>query len=247
MPVTRRGYWLAARWFMVMTPGLGLFYAGMVRRKNALGTILQSLIMVALVGVLWVVYGYSLAFGRDHWGLIGSLDWIFFRNVGLDPNPDYAATIPHQAFAIYQAMFAIITPALITGAFAGPGAAQSLRAMAELGVLQAIVPRFGELMSFIPGDATHKFTVGEHSLRAVENLGKLFSEPNDQFVDIFSRIQNLEVLFLATLMHDIGKLDTRRDHSRAGASIARKFAAQLGMGVAESQIDGLASALGATG
>ena len=103
---------------MVMTPGLGLFYAGMVRRKNALGTILQSLIMVALVGVLWVVYGYSLAFGRDHWGLIGSLDWICFRNVGLDPNPDYAATIPHQAFAIYQAMFAIITPALITGAFA---------------------------------------------------------------------------------------------------------------------------------
>ena len=113
---------------------------------------------------------------------------------------------------------------------AGPGAADSLRAMAELGVLQAIVPRFGELMSFIPGDAAHKFTVGEHSLRAVENLGKLFSEPNDQFADIFSRIQNLEVLFLATLMHDIGKLDTKRDHSRAGASVARKFALKLGMG-----------------
>lgn len=112
---------------------------------------------------------------------------------------------------------------------AGPGAAESLRAMAELGVLQAIIPRFGALMSYIPGDAAHKFTVGEHSLRAVENLGKLFSEDNDQLNDIFSRIQNLEVLFLATLMHDCGKLDTRRDHSRAGATAARKFAAQLGL------------------
>ena len=112
---------------------------------------------------------------------------------------------------------------------ASPGAAESLRAMAELGVLQAIVPRFRDLMNFIPGDAAHKFTVGEHSLRAVENLGKLFSEDNEQFTDIFSRIQNLEVLFLATLMHDCGKLDTGRDHSRAGASAARKVAARLGL------------------
>ncbi|MCX6344692.1 MAG: ammonium transporter [Armatimonadetes bacterium] len=103
---------------MIMTPGLGLFYAGMVRRKNVLATIMQSFIMVGLVGVLWVVYGYSLAFGHDHWGIIGSLDWVFLRNVGLTPNPDYSATIPHQAFVIFQAMFAIITPALITGAFA---------------------------------------------------------------------------------------------------------------------------------
>ena len=84
-------------------------------------------------------------------------------------------------------------------------------------------------MNFIPGDAAHKFTVGEHSLRAVENLGKLFSEDDEQFTDIFSRIQNLEVLFLATLMHDCGKLDTGRDHSRAGASAARKVAARLGL------------------
>ncbi|MCE5314242.1 ammonium transporter [bacterium] len=103
---------------MVMTPGLGLFYAGMVRRKNALATILQSFIMVGIVGLLWVVCGYSLAFGKDHWGVIGSLDWVMLRNVGLTPNPDYAATIPHQAFVVFQAMFAVITPALITGAFA---------------------------------------------------------------------------------------------------------------------------------
>jgi Amt family ammonium transporter len=103
---------------MLMTPGLGLFYAGMVRRKNALGTILQSFIMVAIVGLLWVIYGYSLAFGKDHWGIIGSFDWIGLRNVGVAPNPDYAPTIPHIGFVMFQAMFAIITPALISGAFA---------------------------------------------------------------------------------------------------------------------------------
>jgi len=103
---------------MLMTPGLGLFYGGMVRRKNVLGTILQSFIIVGIVGVQWVLFGYSLAFGPDRWHLIGSLDWIGLRHVGLTPNPDYSATIPHQAFMIFQAMFAIITPALITGAFA---------------------------------------------------------------------------------------------------------------------------------
>lgn len=101
---------------MLMTPGLGLFYAGMVRRKNALATILQSFIMVAIVGVLWVLVGYSLAFGKDHWGLIGSLDWIGLKNVGYDAYP--GTRIPHQAFMLFQAMFAVITPALITGAFA---------------------------------------------------------------------------------------------------------------------------------
>ncbi len=103
---------------MIMTPGLGLFYAGMVRRKNALGTILQSFIMCGIAGVLWVVYGYSLAFGPDKGHFIGSLAWVGLNGVGLEPNADYAATIPHQAFMIFQAMFAIITPALITGAFA---------------------------------------------------------------------------------------------------------------------------------
>jgi Amt family ammonium transporter len=103
---------------MLMTPGLGLFYAGMVRKKNALGTILQSFIMVGIVSIQWVLFGYSLAFGPDRMHIIGSLDWIGLRNVGLMPNPTYSATIPHQAFMIFQAMFAVITPALITGAFA---------------------------------------------------------------------------------------------------------------------------------
>ena len=103
---------------MLMTPGLGLFYGGMVRRKNVLATILQSFIMVGIVSVQWVLFGYSLAFGPDKWHIIGGLDWIGLRHVGLTPNPAYAPTIPHQAFMIFQAMFAVITPALITGAFA---------------------------------------------------------------------------------------------------------------------------------
>ena len=103
---------------MLMTPGLALFYGGMVRRKNVLGTIMQSFIALGVMTVLWVLYGYSLSFGPDVGHIIGNLDWIGLKGVGLDPNPDYAATIPHQAFMIFQMMFAVITPALITGAIA---------------------------------------------------------------------------------------------------------------------------------
>lgn len=103
---------------LLMTPGLALFYGGMVRTKNALGTIMQSMMMLALVTVQWVLFGYTLAFGPDQGGLIGGLAWLGLNGVGLDPNPDYAATIPHQVFMVYQGMFAIITPALITGAIA---------------------------------------------------------------------------------------------------------------------------------
>src|SRR5206468_3182250 len=99
-------------------PGLALFYAGMVREKNALGTIMQSFIILCVISVQWVLWGYSLAFGPDKWHLIGSLDWDGLAGVGLEPNADYGATVPHQAFMIFQAMFAVITPALITGAFA---------------------------------------------------------------------------------------------------------------------------------
>ncbi len=103
---------------MLMTPGLALFYGGMVRSKNVLGTIMQSFIALGVITIQWVFYGYSLAFGPDIGGIIGSLGWIGLRGVGLAPNPDYAATVPHQAFMIFQMMFAVITPALITGAFA---------------------------------------------------------------------------------------------------------------------------------
>jgi Amt family ammonium transporter len=103
---------------LLMTPGLGLFYGGMVRTKNVLGTLMQSFVLIGLITVQWILWGYSLAFGPDVGGIIGNLSWFGLSGVGLDPNPDYGATIPHQAFMIYQAMFAIITPALITGAIA---------------------------------------------------------------------------------------------------------------------------------
>jgi len=103
---------------MLMTPGLGLFYGGMVREKNVLATIMQSFIVLGLISLQWVLFGYSLAFGPDHGGVIGGLDFLGLAGVGQTANPDYAATIPHQAFMIYQAMFAVITPALISGAFA---------------------------------------------------------------------------------------------------------------------------------
>lgn len=103
---------------MLMTPGLALFYGGMVRQKNVLGTIMQSFIALGVVSIQWVLIGYSLAFGPDIGHIIGGLQWVGLQGVGLEPNPDYAATVPHQAFMIFQMMFAVITPALITGAFA---------------------------------------------------------------------------------------------------------------------------------
>jgi ammonium transporter, Amt family len=103
---------------MLMTPGLALFYGGMVRGKNVLGTIMQSYIILALITLEWVLWGYSLSFGPDHGGIIGGFDWFGLRAVGLEPHETYGPTIPHLAFMIFQCMFAVITPALITGAFA---------------------------------------------------------------------------------------------------------------------------------
>lgn len=102
---------------MIMTPAVGFFYGGMVSSKNVVSVIKQSVIVLALVSIQWVVIGYSLAFGPDVWGIIGNLSYFGLQGVGFAPNPDYAATIPHLVYMIFQAMFAIITPALILGAF----------------------------------------------------------------------------------------------------------------------------------
>ncbi|HMK42551.1 MAG TPA: ammonium transporter [Dissulfurispiraceae bacterium] len=109
---------VSAALVMLMTPGLALFYGGMVRGKNVLGTLMQSFVAIALISVQWILFGYSLSFGPTLGGIIGGFDWAFLRGVGAEPNADYAATVPHLAFMIYQAMFAVITPALITGAVA---------------------------------------------------------------------------------------------------------------------------------
>jgi Amt family ammonium transporter len=109
---------VSAALVLLMTgPGLALFYGGLVRKKNVLGTLMQSFSMIGIVTILWAVVGYSLAFGHGN-SFIGGFEHLFLRGVGLAPNPDYAPTIPEQTYMIYQMMFAIITPALITGAFA---------------------------------------------------------------------------------------------------------------------------------
>ena len=107
----------AALVLLMTGPGLALFYSGLVRRKNVLGTMMQSFIMMAIITVLWAVVGYSLVFAEGS-PFIGDLRYVFLRGVGIAPNPDYAATIPQETYMIYQLMFAIITPGLIAGAFA---------------------------------------------------------------------------------------------------------------------------------
>jgi ammonium transporter, Amt family len=103
---------------MLMTPGLALFYGGMARNKNVLGTLMQSFIILGIITVEWVLWGYTTAFGPDHGGIIGGLNWFGLKGVGMEPSTAYGPTIPHLAFMVFQCMFAIITPALITGAFA---------------------------------------------------------------------------------------------------------------------------------
>jgi Amt family ammonium transporter len=110
--------WLlvSAALVMLMTPGVALFYGGMVRRKSVLSTMMMSFAALAIVGIIWVLYGYSLSFGPDKAGILGGLDWVVLKQVGQEASAVYASTVPHLAFMIFQAMFAIITVALITGA-----------------------------------------------------------------------------------------------------------------------------------
>lgn len=109
---------ISAALVLLMTPGLAFFYGGLVRRKNMLSILMQCFMVLCIISIQWVVCGYSLSFGPDKHSIIGGLDWSFLKNVGMTPNTDYAATVPHEAFMMFQMMFAVITPALIIGAFA---------------------------------------------------------------------------------------------------------------------------------
>jgi ammonium transporter, Amt family len=110
---------MCAAFVFLMTPGLALFYSGLERRKNALNTLMSCFFICGVGSILWVLFGYSLSFGTDHGGIIGSLSNVFFNGVGSEPNELYSSTVPESLFAIFQMMFAIITPALICGAIAG--------------------------------------------------------------------------------------------------------------------------------
>ncbi len=128
----------AALVLMMTGPGLALFYGGLVRRKNVLGTMMHSFILMAVITVLWAIVGYSLAFGEGS-PVLGDLRYVFLNNVGAAPNADYAATIPQQTYMVYQLMFAIITPALISGAFAER---MKFSAMLLFSVLWALIVYF---------------------------------------------------------------------------------------------------------
>ncbi len=113
--------WMLASSALVLAmvvPGLALFYGGQVRSKNVLGTMMHSFVILCLVSVIWVLFGYSLAFGPDKGGVVGGLDWAGLSGVGVEPHPKYGPTIPHEAFMLFQLMFAAFAPALIAGAFA---------------------------------------------------------------------------------------------------------------------------------
>ncbi len=111
---------VASAFVLLMTPGLSFFYGGMINKKNIISTMLQSFIALGVISVLWVLVGFSLAFGDSIGGIIGNpLTYLNFKNVGLEPNPDFSSTIPFLLYALFQLKFAIITPALITGSFAG--------------------------------------------------------------------------------------------------------------------------------
>jgi len=108
----------ASAMVLLMTPGLAFFYGGLVRRKNILSVLMQCFVIICIVSIQWVFFGYSLSFGPDHGGLIGDLSWFGLKGVGAEPHAAYAATIPHIVFMAFQMMFAVITPALVIGAFA---------------------------------------------------------------------------------------------------------------------------------
>ena len=125
---------------LLMTPALAFFYGGLVRRKNVLNTMMSSFTIIGISSVMWVLVGYSLSFGPDRGGIIGSLSWFGMNGVGWEPNADYAGTIPHLVFAIFQMMFAIITPALITGAVAERMRFPALMAFTPLWLLGVYYP-----------------------------------------------------------------------------------------------------------
>ncbi|MGA3333373.1 MAG: ammonium transporter [Terracidiphilus sp.] len=186
---------VSAALVLLMTgPGLTLFYGGLVRRKNILGTMMQSFAMMGLITVLWAVAGYSLAFGHGN-AFIGGFDHLFLRGVSLSPNPNYAPTIPEQTFMVYQLMFAIITPALITGAFAERVKFSSMAVFLSLWSLLVYCPMahmiwgVGGLLNFntsgvrwpvfdFAGGTVVHITSGVSALICALYLGKRIGYPN---------------------------------------------------------------------
>jgi Amt family ammonium transporter len=249
---------------MMTGPGLALFYCGLVRKRNVLGTMMQSFAMMAVITLIWGVCGYSLVFSKGN-PFIGGLDYLFLNGVGADPNPLYAPTIPHQTFMIYQLMFAIITPALITGAFAER---MHFKAMVMFSVLWTFFVYFPTahmiwgtggflnaylggripVFDFAGGTVVH-ITSGFSALVAALYIGKRAGYPHEKFVP-----HNLVLSFIGACLLWVGWFGFNAGSALAASSLATSafvathFAAAAGAVswmAAERVRKGQASALGA--
>jgi Amt family ammonium transporter len=249
---------------MMTGPGLALFYCGLVRKKNVLGTMMQSFAMMAVITLLWAVCGYSLVFGTGN-PFIGDLRYLFLRGVGAEPNPLYAPTIPHQTFMIYQLMFAIITPALIAGAFAERVRFRAMMMFSMLwaffvyfptahmvwgngGFLNAFLGGKCPVFDFAGGTVVH-ITSGFSALVTALYIGKRTGYPHDKIVP-----HNLVLSFIGACLLWVGWFGFNAGSALAASSVATSafvathFAAAAGAVswmAAERIRNGKASALGA--
>jgi Amt family ammonium transporter len=253
----------AALVLLMTGPGLALFYGGLVRRKNILGTMMQSFAMMGLVTIIWAVVGYSLAFGHGS-SFIGGFEHLFLRGVTLTPNTDYAPTIPEQTFMVYQLMFAIITPALITGAFAErmkfSGMAIFLSVwslfvycpMAHMvwgvgGLLNAVGGRFPSL-DFAGGTVVH-ITSGVSALVTCLYLGKRVGYPHTKM-----QPHSMVLSFIGACLLWVGWFGFNAGSALGASSLATSAfinthfaaaAAAIGWSIAEWIHNGKPTALGA--
>ena len=215
---------------MMTGPGLALFYCGLVRKKNVLGTMMQSFAMMALITLLWAVCGYSLVFGAGN-PFIGDLRYLFLRGVGPEPNALYAPTIPHQTFMIYQLMFAIITPALIAGAFAERVRFRAMVIFSTLwaffvyfpmahmvwgsgGFLNAFLGGKYPVFDFAGGTVVH-ITSGFSALVTALYIGKRVGYPHEKIVP-----HNLVLSFIGACLLWVGWFGFNAGSALAASSLA---------------------------
>jgi len=249
---------------MMTGPGLALFYCGLVRKRNVLGTMMQSFAMMAVISLLWGVCGYSLVFAPGN-AFIGDLRYLFLRGVGAEPNPLYGPTIPHQTFMIYQLMFAIITPALIAGAFAERVRFRAMVVFSTLwaffvyfpvahmvwgagGFLNAFLGGKYPVFDFAGGTVVH-ITSGFSALVTALYIGKRVGYPHEKIVP-----HNLVLSFIGACLLWVGWFGFNAGSALAASSLATSafvathFAAAAGAVswmAAERLRNGKASALGA--
>jgi Amt family ammonium transporter len=249
---------------MMTGPGLALFYGGLVRKKNVLSTMMQSFAMMAIVTVVWAIIGYSLSFGEGN-SFIGNLHHVFLRRIGLQPDPDYSGTIPQQTFMVYQLMFAIITPALITGAFAERMKFSAMvlfmtlwslvvyAPMAHMvwgkgGLLNAALGGRFPILDFAGGTVVH-ITSGISALVCAIYLGNRMGYPHEPI-----RSHSLVLSFIGACMLWVGWFGFNAGSALSAGSLATSAfvathfaaaAAVVGWGGAEWLRNGKPSALGA--